>query len=167
MQCKNTVAPMSHKFLPHFQPFNKSLYIIIFIFYKNKKSCNVNLPTLTQTQKFRIMQFARQQLPLLQYARQQSPIMQFLRYQFFIVQLVRQQIPIAQFARQQCPIVQFANQQYLQKKCSLTRYTNVKLIKCISNSFVALLSFSFTKTTCKDKFSDFFTTKKPFGGYFQ
>ena len=55
---------------------------------------------------------------------------------------------------------------YFKEICSLTRGTNAKLIKCISNFFVALVRFSSIKTIWKDKFSESFTTKKPFGGYF-
>ena len=42
------VAPMYHKFLPHFELFNESIYIISS--FINKKACHVNLPTRSQMQ---------------------------------------------------------------------------------------------------------------------
>ena len=56
---------------------------------------------------------------------------------------------------------------YFQKTCIWTRYSAVKLIKNILNFSVALLRFSFRKTTYKSKFSEFFTSNRTFGGYFQ
>ena len=45
---------------------------------------------------------------------------------------------------------------YFQKICSWTRYSNAKLIKNISIFLVAILRFSFSKTTYKAKFSEVF-----------
>ena len=79
---------------------------------------------------------------------------------------------------------------YVQKICSLKSYSNVKLIKNVSNFLVAvlrswtrnsngnliknisnlsitLLPFCFRKTTWKAKFSELFTSETLFGGYFQ
>ena len=56
---------------------------------------------------------------------------------------------------------------YFQKICICTRHSDAKLIKNISNFLVALLRFSFRKTTFKSKFSEFFTSNRPFVGYFQ
>ena len=56
---------------------------------------------------------------------------------------------------------------YFQKIYSWTRYSNAKLIKNISIFLVALLCFSFRKTIQQLSFQRFFTSKRPFGGYFQ
>ena len=49
-----------------------------------------------------------------------------------------------------------------------TKYnSNAKLINIISLFLVALLRFCFRRTTWKAKLSEFFTSNKPFGGYFQ
>ena len=45
---------------------------------------------------------------------------------------------------------------YFQKTCIWTRYSEFKLIKNISTFLVALLCFSFRRTTQKYKFSEFF-----------
>ena len=50
-----------------------------------------------------------------------------------------------------------------QKICSWTRYTDTKLIKNMSKFLVALLRFGFRETIEKSTF----TSKRPFGGYFQ
>ena len=55
---------------------------------------------------------------------------------------------------------------YFQKICIWTRHSDARLIKNISN-FFALFRFSFRKTTFKSKFSEFFTSKRHFVGYFQ
>ena len=49
----------------------------ILFFKKCKKTCHVNVPALTQMQKFCIMQFAREQLSIVQLARQQYTIAQY------------------------------------------------------------------------------------------
>ena len=49
---------------------------------------------------------------------------------------------------------------YFQRICSSTRYSNAKLIKNISIFLVALLRFSFSKTTYKAKFSEVFLPKR-------
>ena len=74
-----------------------------------------------------------------------------------------------------------------QKICIWARYSDAKFIKNISKFWVALLHFSCRKTTGKSKFSEsfllligplekqpknlhfqsFFSSNKPFGGYFQ
>ena len=56
---------------------------------------------------------------------------------------------------------------YFQKLCSWTRNSNGNLIKNIWNLSVTLLPFCFRKTTWKAKFSELFTSKTLFGGYFQ
>ena len=56
---------------------------------------------------------------------------------------------------------------YFQKICSWTRYSDSKLIKNISNFLVALLRFCFRKKPSNLYFHRVFTSKRPFGGYFQ
>ena len=56
---------------------------------------------------------------------------------------------------------------YFEEICSWTRYSNANLIKNISNFLVALLRFCYRKSIWKTKFSEFFTSKRLFGGYIQ
>ena len=57
---------------------------------------------------------------------------------------------------------------YFWKLCNWTRYSNGKLIKKKNSNFlVALPCFCFSKATLKALFSEFFTSKRPFHGYFQ
>ena len=57
---------------------------------------------------------------------------------------------------------------YFQKICSWTRYRNAKLIKNMSNFLVALVRFFALEKQPKNlHFHSAFTSKRPFGGYFQ
>ena len=55
---------------------------------------------------------------------------------------------------------------YFQKVCIWTRQEHSKLSRKTSNFLVTLLRLCFRKTTVKSKFSEFFTTKRHFSGYF-
>ena len=56
---------------------------------------------------------------------------------------------------------------YFQKICNWGRYSDAKLIKSIWNFLFTLLCFCFRKQPKNLNFQSFFTSNRPFGGYFQ